>query len=535
VEEARKKLKDPLKIIEGPLMDGMKVVGELFGEGKMFLPQVVKSARVMKKAVAYLEPFMKAQKTEASQKAGKFLIATVKGDVHDIGKNIVSVVLSCNNYEVIDLGVMVPCEKILETAKKEKVDVIGLSGLITPSLDEMAHVAKEMQRQKFEIPLMVGGATTSAAHTAIKIAPHYTRQAVVHVLDASLVTQTLNALLDKNESEQFLKEYREKQEKIRKKHKESQDHLLSFNEAKNKKPLLSWDNIPTPEKTGVWVYNNIPLDEVIDYIDWSPFFWTWEMKGFYPKIFENKKWGKEAKKLHEDALDKLQELKNQLNLKAVIGLWPAASLDEDVVVFEDKNHNKELARFHFLRQQRSNKNICYCLADFICPQHLNKQDYLGGFVVTAGPEIEKLAKEYEKKQDDYNSILIKALGDRLAEALAEKMHKVVRDIWGYGKEEDFTNEDLIKEKYQGIRPAPGYPACPDHSEKKTLWKLLNAEENVGVQLTETFAMNPGSSVSGLYFSHKDSRYFNVTPIGEDQLKDYAQRKGCSVDEIKRWI
>jgi 5-methyltetrahydrofolate--homocysteine methyltransferase len=545
-EEARAKLGRPLDVIEGPLMDGMKVVGDLFGDGKMFLPQVVKSARVMKKAVAYLQPFMEEEKkNNQSQRsnAGRFLIATVKGDVHDIGKNIVSVVLSCNNYEVTDMGVMVSCDDILKKAKEIDADIIGLSGLITPSLDEMVHNAKEMKRQGFEVPLLIGGATTSKAHTAIKIAPHY-ESPVVHVTDASLVTDVCSNLLSDKRRDEYIKKLNEQHQTLRERHAASAEkkNYVSLEDSRKNKFTSDWQNveIAKPEKLGVEVIEDIPLEEIAEYIDWSPFFWTWEIKGLFPNVLEHKKWGPQARELYEDAQNILKDIiqNKRFRARAVTAFWPANSVGDDVEVYADDERTKSLATFHFLRQQRQkegNNDPFFSLADFVAPKDSGRKDYIGGFVVSAGPEVEEYASTFEAKQDDYTSIMIKALGDRFAEALAEMMHKKMRQKWGYGKQEDTTIENLIKENYRGIRPAAGYPACPDHTEKTTLWNLLDADKNSGVSLTESFAMHPGSSVSGLYFSHPDSQYFRVGQITKDQVEDYAKRKGMSVEDVEKWL
>jgi len=565
-EEARTKFNKPLEVIEGPLMSGMNVVGDLFGEGKMFLPQVVKSARVMKKAVAYLQPFIEKEKnSDKPQKAGKILMATVKGDVHDIGKNIVSVVLGCNNYEVIDLGVMVPAEKILDEAKKHQVDMIGLSGLITPSLDEMVHVAQEMKRLKFKIPLLIGGATTSRVHTAVKIDPHY-EGTVIHVSDASRAVPVVEKLLNKQtqaDAHQFQKnEY----QKMREVHAASQkeEQFLSLLEARNNKVKINWENFKelVPNQLGVHILDNVTLAELVPYIDWTPFFMTWRLRGAYPKIFDDKEVGLEAKKLFDDAQKMLSEIiKNKtLKAKAVYGLFPANAVDDDIEIYnlkeivEEKrcekhgshkhlkfveNRNELKTRLHMLRSQRKMEESTSpnpCLSDFIAPKSTHRKDYVGAFCVTAGIGLDKLCSTYEKNHDDYSSILAKALADRLAEAFAEYLHKKIRtDFWGYAHGENFTQDDLIQENYQGIRPAPGYSACPDHLEKKTLFQLLDVEKNIGVSLTHSMAMVPPSSVSGWYFAHEQSKYFNVGKIGKDQLEDYAKRKDMSLSEAERWL
>ncbi|NIP39604.1 MAG: methionine synthase [Candidatus Dadabacteria bacterium] len=543
-EEVRSKLSRPLDVIEGPLMDGMKVVGKLFGDGKMFLPQVVKSARVMKKAVAYLEPFMEAekQKNKDSKGQGRFVIATVKGDVHDIGKNIVSVVLACNNYEVKDLGVMVSCDEILKTAKKLNADFIGLSGLITPSLDEMMFNSSEMERQGFDTPLLIGGATTSKAHTAIKIAPNYSG-VVSHVQDASLVVNVCNNLLNPNYSKKYINEIKTEQEKLRQLHlnKTNQKDFLSIKDARHKGLKTNWDkmNIHIPEFTGIKVMDNISMDEIIEYIDWSPLFWVWELKGSYPKILKHKKYGDHAKKLYYEGRQLLREIirDKRFNPRAVIGFFPANSIEDDIELYSDDNRSKVTSTLHFLRQQefRGEKAKYLSLSDFIAPKDSGIKDYIGAFCVTAGEEVDEFASYFKNKNDDYNSIMVQALGDRIAEALAEMIHKKVREYWGYGNNEQLTNDELIKEKYIGIRPAPGYPACPDHTEKKILWNLLDVKENIGVRLTENCAMHPASSVSGLYFSHPKSKYFNIGKIDIDQVIDYADRKGISLKEAERWL
>jgi 5-methyltetrahydrofolate--homocysteine methyltransferase len=542
-EEARQASARPLDVIEGPLMDGMKVVGELFGAGKMFLPQVVKSARVMKRAVAYLNPFMEEEKkrTSSSKAQGRFVIATVKGDVHDIGKNIVGVVLACNNYEVIDLGVMVSCEAILEKANEVGADMIGMSGLITPSLDEMIHNVGEMERRGMKTPVLIGGATTSKAHTAVKIAPAYSGP-VVHVSDASLVVNVCNDLLGEKKPA-FLAQLRQDQQTVRERFLESQSgrEMLTLEEARRHKFAPDWSAYqpPRPKKLGVQVFDSIDPDEVIPYIDWSPFFWAWEIRGVFPGLLKHAKWGTEATKLYNDAQKMLADIvRNQrFRLRAVTGFWPAASDHEDVIVYPDEDRSRELARFYFLRQQKkkSDENIYYSLADFVAPVASGKQDYIGAFVVTAGSEVESFARSFEDKHDDYNGIMVKALGDRFAEALAEMFHKKMRDEWGFGVQENLSPEDLIREKYRGIRPAPGYPACPDHTGKQTIWQLLDADKTSGVRLTENLAMWPASSVSGVYFSHPDAQYFRVSSLAKDQIEDYARRRGIPVAEAERWL
>ena len=543
-EEARQKYDRCLQIIEGPMMDGMSEVGDLFGAGKMFLPQVVKSARVMKKAVAYLTPFMEQEKIEdgtADQEArGRVVMATVKGDVHDIGKNIVGVVLGCNNYEVIDLGVMCACEKIIDTAIEKGADMIGLSGLITPSLDEMVHVAREMNRREINLPLLIGGATTSAKHTAVKIAPKLD-QPTIHVLDASRCVGVVDKLLSKEHRTSFLADNLEKQNKLRASYEQRDFKLVSLDAARERHFSTDWEtvDIPTPEFLGTNVLSEIDLAEVVPYIDWTPFFLSWEMKGKYPKILDDAKLGPEARKLFDDAQRLLGEIVDGKLLKAnaVYGSWPAASEGDDIVLYTDDTREQELCVFHTLRQQweRKGQNDFRALADYIAPAASGRQDYLGAFAVTTGIGAAELAASYDAKHDDYSSINVKALADRLAEALAEMLHARVRREWGYGKEEAFSNEDLIAEKYRGIRPAPGYPSQPDHTEKETLFKLLEAEPKAGVGLTESFAMTPAASVSGLYFAHPQARYFALNKIDKQQVEDYARRKGMSVADAERWL
>ncbi|EDY83365.1 methionine synthase [Verrucomicrobiia bacterium DG1235] len=543
-EEARLKLARPLDVIEGPLMDGMKIVGKLFGEGKMFLPQVVKSARVMKKAVAHLTPFMEAEKQDnTSSSRGKIVLATVKGDVHDIGKNIVGVVLSCNNYEIVDLGVMVACDKILNTAREIGADAIGLSGLITPSLDEMIHAAKEMERQGFKVPLLIGGATTSKAHTAIKISEHYSGP-VVHVTDASLVVGVCNDLMNPETKDTFIQELDTAQAGLRERHAAggtNQARLLSLAQAREKAFVPDWvkADLAKPEAYGLKVWEDVDLATVAEYIDWSPFFWTWELKGVYPAILKSPKYGKQATELFEDAQVLLKRVieERRFRLRGVTAFWPANSEGEDVVLWADESAQQELARFHFLRQQKEKvgDDTYYSLADFIAPKASGRLDALGGFAVTAGEEVEAFAHTFKDAGDDYSAILVQSLGDRFAEALAEYLHKLVREQWGFGKGENLAIVDLIKEKYRGVRPAAGYPACPDHTEKATLWDLLSAEENTGVSLTSSFAMNPGSSVSGLYFGNEEARYFNVGKIERDQVEDYARRKGIALEVAEKWL
>ncbi|QXD23938.1 methionine synthase [Opitutia bacterium ISCC 51] len=542
-EEARLKHDRPLNVIEGPLMDGMKVVGDLFGSGKMFLPQVVKSARVMKAAVAHLLPFMEAEKDGTSGSSqGKMVLATVKGDVHDIGKNIVSVVLACNNYEVIDLGVMVSCDDILKKAAEVGADLIGLSGLITPSLDEMIHNASEMERLELNVPLLIGGATTSKAHTAIKIAPAYSGP-VDHVVDASLVVGVCNELLSKERKEQYVSDLKQEQTIIREKFAQSsaKDTYYSLEDARSRAIPTDWEtvDVPEPKETGIQVQELVPLEDIVPYIDWSPFFWSWGLKGVYPKILTHEKYGEEATNLFNDAQKILAQIIEEkvFACRTAFGLFPANSVGDDVEIYADETRSEVIHRFHFLRQQKikDKGDTYFCLSDYVAPKSSGRKDYMGGFAATAGFEVDTFAKTFEDRGDDYSSIIIKALGDRFAEALTEKLHKEVRDDWGFGINEKLANEDLIKEKYRGIRPAAGYPSSPDHSEKETLWGLLNAEENTKIQLTDNFAMNPGSAVSGLYFAHPEARYFHVGKITKEQVEDYASRKGISIEEAEKWL
>jgi 5-methyltetrahydrofolate--homocysteine methyltransferase len=543
VEEARQKYQSPLRIIEGPLMDGMNIVGDLFGSGKMFLPQVVKSARVMKQAVAVLLPYLEAEKeARGGQSAqARVLMATVKGDVHDIGKNIVGVVLGCNNYEVIDLGVMVPASKILEVAREKKVDLVGLSGLITPSLDEMVHVASELQREGFEVPLLIGGATTSLAHTAVKIAPAYGRP-VVHVQDASRAVGVVASLKNPAQCRSFVEENRNQQERIRERYRGPQTAvLLSLEEARRRKPQLDWQSYrpPRPSFTGTRTWDSVPLQELVPLIDWTPFFHAWELKGTYPALLEDARVGPRAKELFDDAQKLLADIvrRRLLTARGVAGFFPASSVGDDIEVYADPSRARLLATFCTLRQQmeKPENEPEYALADFIAPQETGIEDYLGAFAVTAGIGAAELTGQFEKAHDDYNSILVKALADRLAEAFAEWMHKQARDAWGFGKEENLAPADLIRERYRGIRPAPGYPAQPDHTEKATLFELLGAEKAAGIQLTENFAMLPAASVCGLYFSHPQARYFAVGKIGRDQVLDYHRRKGLELRAVERWL
>jgi 5-methyltetrahydrofolate--homocysteine methyltransferase len=543
-EEARVKLGRPLAVIEGPLMDGMGVVGDLFGAGKMFLPQVVKSARVMKKAVAYLTPFMEAEKAALAaagqmvKTQGKIVLATVKGDVHDIGKNIVGVVLACNNYEVIDLGVMVPCERILDRAKSEKADLIGLSGLITPSLDEMVHVAREMHRLDLKLPLLIGGATTSRAHTAIKIAPHYD-QPVVHVLDASRAVPVTTSLLSAEQKPAFVERQRVEYEAIRKRHAEPRQPLVSLATAQARRTPITWkpEDLPRPEFLGIRSLE-VPLRTLAEYIDWTPFFHTWELRGVYPRILEDEKYGAQARQILADGTALLEVIiqENLLTARGVYGFFPAAA-DVDTVEVYEPSRSRVIERLHFLRQQtdRGEATPCRSLADFIAPRETGLADHLGGFAVTTGIGLKTLCERYRAAHDDYNAIMAEALADRLAEAFAEYLHWLARRDWGYGSGELLAPADLIREKYRGIRPAAGYPACPDHTEKGTLWRLLDVEALTGIKLTESFAMWPGSSVSGLYFAHPESQYFSLGKIDRDQVADYAGRKGMSVEETERWL
>ncbi len=543
-EEARQKCAAALLVIEGPLMDGMNIVGDLFGSGKMFLPQVVKSARVMKKSVAYLTPYIEKEKAQGGRhSAGKILMATVKGDVHDIGKNIVGVVLGCNNYEIIDLGVMVPCEKILEVAQQQQVDIIGLSGLITPSLDEMAHVAKEMKRLGFKIPLLIGGATTSATHTAVKIEPHYDG-ATVHVLDASKSVPVAGSLITASLREKFIAQKRNEYEKIRAEHlaRKSGARYVDLETARKNKLECDWKKFPVikPAFVGVKAFSDYSLKEISEKIDWSPFFHTWEIRGRYPHIFKDATVGVEAKKLFDDAQKILKKIVDEklLTAKGVIGLFPANSIGDDIEVYADEHRDKVVAVFHTLRQQilKSSEDRNFSLSDFVAPKLSGIKDHVGGFAVTAGIHAEPLAKKFEKAHDDYNAIMVKALADRLAEAFAELLHlRVRKEFWGYATSESLSVDELIAEKYRGIRPAAGYPACPDHTEKKTLFDLLQAEKNAGVHLTESFAMLPASSVSGLYFAHPQAKYFPVGKIEKDQVLDYARRKGMDVKTVEKWL
>jgi 5-methyltetrahydrofolate--homocysteine methyltransferase len=550
VEEARQRCERPLQIIEGPLMDGMNVVGELFGSGKMFLPQVVKSARVMKKAVAYLTPFMEAEKAKAiaaggqaseHRSRGKIVMATVKGDVHDIGKNIVGVVLACNDYEVVDLGVMTPCEKILHQAREHGATMIGLSGLITPSLDEMVHVAREMEREGFTMPLLIGGATTSAKHTAVKIAPQY-HGPVVHVLDASKSVGVVDRLSRPNSRAELDSKNRAMQEKEREAFAaRRQRKLVPYEEAQRRRLSIDWEatTIDVPEFQGTRTLHDFPVAELIPYLDWSPFFLAWELKGKYPAILEDPVVGAEARDLFAKASAMLRWLVRDrpLHARGIYGLFPANSDGDDVVIYTDESRTAERCRFHFLRQQweRQGQTEFRCLADYVAPIRSGRADYLGAFAVTAGEGIEALVSRFKADHDDYSAIMVEALADRLAEAFAELLHQRARRDWRYGKAEDLSNADLIAEEYRGIRPAAGYPACPDHTEKATVWKLLDVEAATGIRLTESFAMLPAASVSGLYFGHPEARYFAVDLITKDQVERYAARKGISLHQAERWL
>ncbi len=546
-EEARKSLARPLDVIEGPLMDGMRVVGDLFGAGKMFLPQVVKSARVMKRAVAWLTPFMEEEKRLAlasggtARAQGKVLLATVKGDVHDIGKNIVGVVLACNNYDVVDLGVMVSAEKILATAKEHGSHVIGLSGLITPSLDEMVHVAKEMTRQGFTVPLLIGGATTSPAHTAVKVAPEY-EPGVTHVLDASRVVNVVSALLSPEQKPAFVTETKKKQESLRVDFTERQNarQMLSLADARKRRFTCDWAkaDLATPEFYGTRTFD-VPVEDIVPFIDWGPFFNAWELHGAFPRILEDAVVGAEARKLFADAKKLLARITQERRFtpKAIVGFWPCNAVGDDVELYSDPSRAKVVSRFSMLRQQaekqQNEQNLS--LADFVAPKDSGRLDSMGGFVVTAGPGVEAFANEFKAKLDDYSAIMVQALGDRIAEGLAELMHKRAREWCGYGKDEKLSTDQLIREQYRGIRPAPGYPACPDHTEKPALFDLLEATKATGVTLTESMAMLPASSVSGWYFNHTDAKYFGVGKLGRDQVEDYAKRKGMTLEAMERWL
>ncbi len=545
-ELARQRAERPIEVIEGPLMDGMNVVGDLFGDGKMFLPQVVKSARVMKQAVAYLIPYIEAEKAlnEDTQAKGKIVMATVKGDVHDIGKNIVGVVLQCNNYEVVDLGVMVPAEKILQTAREENADIIGLSGLITPSLDEMVHVAKEMQRQGFELPLLIGGATTSKAHTAVKVEPQYA-QPVIYVSDASRAVGVAGKLLSPTLKPDYVAEISAEYEKVRERNAKRRPKAadLTYAQARERKCRLDWNAYtpPRPAMTGTLSFNDYDLEEMVERIDWTPFFMSWQLAGKYPKILDDAKVGEAARSLFRDAQAMLRKLIDEklVEARGVIGIWPANSVDDDVIeVYADESRETVIERLHHIRQQttKNRDGICYSLADFVAPRESGKPDWIGGFAVTTGHGVEALAEQYKAAGDDYNAILVQSLTDRLAEAFAERLHERVRkEFWGYVPEETLDNDALIAEKYQGIRPAPGYPACPDHTEKPTLFRLLEATEAAGITLTENFAMWPAAAVAGWYFSHPQSKYFSTGKITRDQVEALAERKEMSLEEMERWL
>ncbi|MBQ0817439.1 MAG: methionine synthase [Methyloceanibacter sp.] len=548
-EEARAKSERPLHVIEGPLMNGMSVVGDLFGAGKMFLPQVVKSARVMKQAVAYLMPFMEKEKEEQGlaqgEPAGRVLLATVKGDVHDIGKNIVGVVLQCNNYEVTDLGVMVPSQKIIDTAREKKVDIIGLSGLITPSLDEMCHVAAEMEREGMDLPLLIGGATTSRLHTAVKISPNYARSQAIYVTDASRAVGVVSGLMSKEERPKRIAKVREEYKTVAESYARGQAEKsrVPLAQARANHLKLDWKGYtpPNPSFLGTRSFKTYDLGELARYIDWTPFFQAWELKGQYPRILEDDKYGEAARPLFDDAQAMLKQLIEEkwLTANAVVGLWPANSVGDDIELYADEARHSPFATVHTLRQQMardSGGRANIALADYIAPKETGLADYIGGFAVTTGIGEEDVARRFERANDDYSKILIKALADRLAEAFAEIMHKKVRrELWGYAPDETLTNEQLIAEDYAGIRPAPGYPAQPDHTEKRTLFSLLDAEKEIGVKLTESCAMWPGAAVSGFYFAHPEARYFGVGKIGRDQVVDYAARKGWTVEETERWL
>jgi len=549
-EEARQQAEKPLHVIEGPLMAGMNVVGDLFGAGKMFLPQVVKSARVMKQAVAYLQPYLEAEKRASGldqmPAAGKIVMATVKGDVHDIGKNIVGVVLQCNNYEVVDLGVMVPAAKILEAAKREKADMIGLSGLITPSLDEMCFVAAEMEREGFDCPLLIGGATTSRVHTAVKISPNYERGQAIYVLDASRAVGVVSKLLSETERPNYVSEIRAEYVKVRENHlrHEASKKRIPLSAARENRFKIDWANYTPPKPTflGTKAFEDYPLSELVPYIDWTPFFQTWELVGRYPAILKDNKVGAEAQKLFNDAQEMLKRMVSEKWVRAsgIIGFWPANASGDDITLFTDEKRSEELATLFTLRQQiardPSRDRAHTALADFVAPKETGLADYVGGFAVTAGLGEEEAIAKYVKPTDDYSRIILKALCDRLAEAFAERMHaRVRREFWGYAKDEKLSNEDLILEKYRGIRPAPGYPAQPDHTEKATIWKLMDVHAKAGIELTESYAMWPGAAVSGFYFAHPDSHYFGVGKVERDQVEDYAARKGWTVEETERWL
>ncbi|MBX2847391.1 MAG: B12-binding domain-containing protein, partial [Acidiferrobacterales bacterium] len=546
-EESRQNAERPLHVIEGPLMDGMNIVGDLFGSGKMFLPQVVKSARVMKKAVAYLFPFIEEEKLQSDVPAksnGKILMATVKGDVHDIGKNIVGVVLQCNNFDVVDLGVMVPAETILKEAKAHNVDMIGLSGLITPSLDEMVHMAKEMERQGVSLPLMIGGATTSKVHTALKIEPYFLKDQVVHVPDASRAVGVAQNLLSADNKSGFVVGVKDEYERIRvERAKHGKVHkTLTIEEARANKVAVDWESYTADKPTflGLKTFDDYDLEVLVERIDWTPFFSAWELAGRYPRILEDEVIGAEAKKLYADGQAMLQTIIDEswLEARGVIGFFPANAVGDDIEIYADESRDEVVKTLHHLRQQDSKKGTQpnYCLSDYVAPKETQKSDYVGAFAVTAGHKIEQKIAEFEADHDDYNSIMLKVLADRLAEAFAEHMHERVRkEFWAYETDEQFSNDDLIREKYRGTRPAPGYPACPDHTEKQALWELLEPQENAGMTITESFAMLPTAAVSGWYFAHPQARYFSVTRIQKDQVEDYADRKGMDLITTERWL
>ncbi len=545
-EEARQKYSEPIEVIEGPLMDGMNVVGELFGSGKMFLPQVVKSARVMKRSVAYLTPYIEASKKASGLSTkGKILMATVKGDVHDIGKNIVGVVLACNNYEIVDMGVMVPADKILRTAVEEKVDIIGLSGLITPSLDEMVHVAKEMERLNFKLPLMIGGATTSKTHTAVKIQPHYSGP-LIHVHDASKSVSVASTLLtnDLERRQAYLDDIDVEYERVRvaRAKRTHSKPMVTLTSARANKYQVNWDDFEPfkPVKPGIHVFEEYSLEELREFIDWTPFFLSWQLRGKYPAIFDDEVVGVEARKVYDDANALLDQVISEkwLTAKGVLGIFRAHTVNDDDIEIFQPSEKEESMMFHHLRQQvkKSAGQPNYCLTDFLAPSHLEKEDYIGAFAVSTGFGIEDRVAAFEKNHDDYNAIMLKAIADRLAEAFAECLHQRVRkEFWGYANGEMLDNNDLIKEKYSGIRPAPGYPACPEHTEKENLFKLLDVQNRIGIELTSSMAMYPTAAVSGWYFSHPDSKYFPVSQISKDQVEDYARRKGMTKEEAEKWL
>ncbi len=547
-EEARQQLDRPLHVIEGPLMDGMNVVGDQFGAGKMFLPQVVKSARVMKQAVAYLQPYLESEKEELGlvdqPSTGRIVMATVKGDVHDIGKNIVGVVLQCNNYEVIDLGVMVPATQILDAAREKRVDMIGLSGLITPSLDEMCHVAAELEREGFDVPLLIGGATTSKVHTAVKISPKYKRGQTIHVTDASRAVRVVSKLMSSENAEEFVDQVRSEYEVMAERHAtvRSPSNRLTIEQARRNRFLIDWNSYvpPLPTFIGTKVFKSYELTELVGYIDWTPFFKAWELSGAFPRLLDDEVVGAAARTLYDDAQAMLKAVVEEkwLTARAVLGFWPAGATGDDIELYADRSRSTVIARLHTLRQQMNKKGerANFALADFVAPKTRGSADHVGAFVVTAGIGEQERTERFKAAHDDYSAILLKVLADRLAEAFAERLHeRVRREFWGYAQDEDFSNDELITEAYGGIRPAPGYPACPDHTEKRTIWNLLDAERTVGVRLTESWAMWPGASVSGLYFSHPDSRYFGVGKIERDQVEDYARRKSVSLEEAEKWL